>query len=380
MTDIAAAHTREHGSPPEVVVSAPGVVTIMGADTEFSDGMALGMATEQRMQVAVSSRSDNSLRFYSVQSNERKKTTIAGIRYRREDRWANHLKGVLLELARVGCPLKGTSITVDGSVPRGIGLACSTAVGIAAALALKELRGFELSAPQLIRCSRNAELEFLGKPTGLLEFFASYYAKPGHVVYIDARTLEYSHIPVHLNGARFHVTDLQIPVFPEDVEIIDRAQEMHDCVRALGNGKTGCALRDFSTEDLNEAMGSYSEVVRRHCMHIVTEIKRVRETASALRRRDAAHLGKLLLRSHHSLRDLYEASYPELDWLVKRSDETEGIYGAKMVGSPQSFSSLVLLDEAGERAYAQRLEEYERIFGLTPDTFACVPSAGVMVH
>lgn len=380
MTDIAREHMREHGAPPEVVVSAPGVVTIMGADTEFSDGIAVGMATAQRMQVAVSRRTDNSLRFYSVLRNERKKTTIAGLRFRREDRWANHLKGVMIELARVGCPLKGTSVTIEGNVPQGIGLGCSTALGLAIALAVQELRSFELSVSQLIRCAHNAEVEFLGRPAGLLAFFVSYYAKPDTVVYIDARTLDYSHIPVRLNGARFHVTDVQIPVFPEDVEVVDRVQEMTDCVKALGNGKAGCALRDFSTDDLNEAMGTYSEVIRRHCMHIVAEIERVRETAAALRRRDPVQLGRLLLRSHSSLRDLYEASYPELDWLVKRSGETEGIYGAKMVGSTHSCCSLVLLDQAAHSAYTQRLEEYERIFGLTPDTFRCIPSAGVRVH
>ena len=380
MTDIATAHEREHGVPPDVVVSAPGVVTLMGADTEFSDGLALGMATERRMQVAVSARPDNSLRFFSVSRNERKKTTIAGLRFRREDRWANHLKGVLIALARVGCPLRGTSITVDGNVPAGIGLGCSTAVGLAAAVAIQKLREFDLSVLQLVRAARNAEVEFLGNPNGLLDFFVSYHAAPNSVVYIDARTLEYTQIPLQLNGARFHITDVQIPVFPEDVEVLDRAQEMSDCVQALGNGKAGCALRDFSVDDLNEAMGSYAESVRRHCLHIVAEIKRVRESAHALRRQDPERLGKLMLRSHGSLRDLYEASYPELDWLVKRSGETEGVFGAKMLGNPQSFSSLVLLDEGAETAYTRRLEEYERIFGLTPDTFSCTPSQGVLIH
>ena len=45
-----------------------------------------------------------------------------------------------------------------------------------------------------------------------------------------------------------------------------------------------------------------------------------------------AGFGKLMNRSHESLRDQYEVSCPELDWLVKRAWETEGVYGSRMAG------------------------------------------------
>ena len=62
------------------------------------------------------------------------------------------------------------------------------------------------------------------------------------------------------------------------------------------------------------------------------ENQRVLEAEDALRKKDLVGFGKLMNRSHESLRDLYEVSCPELDWLVKRAWETEGVYGSRLTG------------------------------------------------
>ena len=41
---------------------------------------------------------------------ERKKTTIANLKYKKEDRWANYIKGVLYEFIQLGYSFKGLDI------------------------------------------------------------------------------------------------------------------------------------------------------------------------------------------------------------------------------------------------------------------------------
>jgi galactokinase len=50
--------------------------------------------------------------------------------------------------------------------------------------------------------------------------------------------------------------------------------------------------------------------------------------------------------SHASLRDDYEASWPEADFLVARARETPGVIGARMTGAGWGGCTVQLLDGA----------------------------------
>jgi galactokinase len=73
--------------------------------------------------------------------------------------------------------------------------------------------------------------------------------------------------------------------------------------------------------------------VRRRARHVVTENRRVRDAAAALRRRDLATVGMLMAASHASLRDDFEVSTVALDALVARLAATPGVYGARLTGA-----------------------------------------------
>ena len=95
-------HESEYGEKPSVITSAPGKVDLLGEHGEVSQGYVLSLAIDRRFYIAASLRSDNSLRFFSANLNERKKSTIAGLKYKREDRWANYSKGVIDALIHMG--------------------------------------------------------------------------------------------------------------------------------------------------------------------------------------------------------------------------------------------------------------------------------------
>ncbi len=84
--------------------------------------------------------------------------------------------------------------------------------------------------------------------------------------------------------------------------------------------------------ELRERVGVVPESARRRSLHVIDEIGRSLEAREAWLAGDAAALGRLMNRSHESLRDLYEVSCPEIDWLVKRLQESDHVVGARMSG------------------------------------------------
>lgn len=377
--DLPAVHRSEFGTEPEIVVSAPGTINLMGEHTDYNEGLVLQVGLNRSVSVAISRRKDTSLRFYAADFNERKRTTIANLKYKREDRWANYPKGVLFELLQLGFSFRGVDITISGDIPQGIGLGSSAAIEVATAFAMKELFSFELSEMQIIQCSSRAETVFMGLESEITDQFVSCVAQEGHAVFLDLRTLEYSLVPVDLGDVGIYVTNSNVPQVSTQADFRQRKEDCKECVVYLNKKRPGSSLRDYSVHDLKTSMGWLPESIRRVCMHVVQENQRVLEAKRALISGDALKLGKLMVRSHESLRDYFEVSCPELDWLVKRAMEIDGVTGSRMTGPGFGGCTVSLIRESAFGKYKERLEEYERIFGFTAEVFPCRPSKGVSV-
>ena len=144
MLDIGPIHRTEYEidddrAEPVIIAEAPGRIHYLGEHGEPKAGLFLSSAIDKFVRVAVSSRKDNSMRFYAADLGERKRTTLVNLKYKREDRWANYLKVAIHIFAELGCPIRGLNFTVTVDIPQQIGLASSSAMEVAAAVAL---RGF----------------------------------------------------------------------------------------------------------------------------------------------------------------------------------------------------------------------------------------------
>ncbi len=381
MNNLIFQHKAEYGVEPEVIAQAPGSFNIMGANTDFCDGYVIQTTIQQTVKVALSRRGDNSLRFYSADLNERKRTTIANLKYKREDRWANYIKGVMFELIQQGYSFSGLDVSVSGDLLQGVGLGSSAAVGVSTALALDKLFSFGLEKIQLVQSAYLSESAFIGKNEKLTDQFTALFNAKNNALFLDVRSLRYANIPLSLGDYVFVLTNSNIPVVPIAEELSDitsRCQEAVDKLNAGGGGSVN--LRDFTEIDIKSSMGVLNESSRRLCLHIIEENKRVLEGKKILENKDPLSFGKLMNRSHESLRDNFEVSSPELDWLVKRASELDGCSGSRMVGPGFYGCTVSLMKKSILDQYVERLEEYERIFGFHPEYFLCSPpvSAGIL--
>ena len=379
MVDLNEIHRGEYGRRPEIVVAAPGRVNLIGEHTDYNEGFVFPMAINLTIRVSVSRREDKTLRFLSVDFAERKRISIQNLRYRREDRWANYPKGVISVFLEAGYEFGGMDIAIKGEVPQGAGLSSSAALEVATAFAIQKLFDLEISGEQIAKLAQAAENEFVGVKCGIMDQFVSRLAAKGHAMMVDTRTLEYRHVPLDLGTAKILITNSNVPHGLIDSEYNQRRAECEKCVNILSEKRPGTALRDYTASDLRDSVWEIPESTRKKCLHVVEENQRVLEAETALRRGDFQTFGKLMNRSHESLRDLYEVSCPELDWLVKRAWETDGVYGSRMTGAGFGGCTVTLLEGASIAAYRGRIEQYERIFGFKPETYECTPSSGARV-
>ena len=365
MKDIAALHRAEYDAQPDLIAAAPGVVKFLGEQADASDGLVLAAAISFEVRVAVSLRRDSSLRFFAADLGERKRTSLGNLKFKREDRWANYPKGVLDLLIKEGLPGKGVSFTVAGDIPMGLGFASSAALGLASALALKEVFGLWYKGEELAELARRSEADFLGKPVPAYDYLTAAAPAGGTASIVDLRSGRRRALPFLEGDYVLVLTDSKVPRLSVDAELRQRAEDCKKCLQLLAKGSQK-TLRDFGPDEVDELMGLLPESVRRRCLHVVEEAARVAEAEEALVKGDAPAFGRAVNKSHASLRNLYEVSCPEIDWLAKRAVEIEGVLCSRLTGKGFGGCTVSVMTSAALPEYRKRLEDYERIFGFRP--------------
>ena len=101
--------------------------------------------------------------------------------------------------------------------------------------------------------------------------------------------------------------------------------------------------------------------------------------SEALARQDAPAFGRIFNKSHASLRNHYEISCPEVDWLVKRSLEIDGILCSRMTGPGFGGCIFSVMRSDALDEYKKRLEEYERIFGFKAQIYETALTGGMKI-
>jgi galactokinase len=87
--------------------------------------------------------------------------------------------------------------------------------------------------------------------------------------------------------------------------------------------------------------------------------------------------GELLYGSHESLRNNYEVSCLELDFLVDASKSIEGILGARMTGAGFGGCTIHLVERKSLKMAVEALaSRYVREFGIQPEVYIVESSDG----
>ncbi|CAM9704226.1 unnamed protein product, partial [Phaeothamnion confervicola] len=120
-------------------------------------------------------------------------------------------------------------------------------------------------------------------------------------------------------------------------------------------------LRDAAPAWVNEISGEVPDAVFRRARHVTGEDQRTLAAAGSMLARDYGRLGLLMVQSHDSLRDDYEVSCKELDWLVEIAMTVPGVYGSRMTGGGFGGCTVTLVRKDAVDALIRALEaEYPK--------------------
>ncbi|MBN2200985.1 galactokinase [bacterium] len=379
MQDLERRFFEAFGKASSFRAAAPGRVNLIGEHTDYNDGYVLPVAIQFSVTVLASPRTDGRVNLVSADFDSRVSFSLDEPLIRDASAgWSDYPKGVMSEFLQAGLRPCGMDAVYRGDVPIASGLSSSAAVETAFAVLIRRMNGFAIGDTDLARLCQAAENRFVGMNCGIMDQFISALGQANAALFLDCRSLGYEIVPFPSDLYDVVILNTRKKRELTGSEYNERRSQCEEGVRLLSGALPGIrALRDVSTAEFERHAPGLPETVRRRCRHVVEEDQRVLDFVTALRSRDEASIGRLLLESHASLRDLYEVSCPELDAMVDIAMSVPGTVGARMTGAGFGGCAVAVVRRGTGKALAEAvLEEYPKRTGLCPELYETRPSEG----
>lgn len=363
------------GAEPAHYFQAPGRVNLIGEHTDYNDGFVLPCAIDYQAMVAATPRDDNKIVVTAAAFNNQitEFELTLPIQPSTEASWSNYIRGVATALLERDMPLVGANLAVIGNVPQGAGLSSSACLEVCISLTLTRLANQDTSLKDLALIGQEAENRYVGVNCGIMDQMVSARGEEGHAMLLDCRSLDIKSVAIPSNAAVVIINSNKKRGLV-DSEYNTRRQQCEAVAKHFGVQ----ALRDISVEMLEACKAELDEVAYRRARHVITEDVRTLEAAEVLPLGNLVRMGELMEQSHISMRDDFEITVSEIDFIVDTVKTVIGKDGGvRMTGG--GFGGCVValtpLDkvEAVKEAIAAHYTEQT---GLVADIYVCKASQG----
>ncbi|HUB24300.1 MAG TPA: galactokinase [Tepidisphaeraceae bacterium] len=364
------------------VIRAPGRVNLIGEHTDYNDGFVFPMAIEPEVRIVCRGRTDGVVRLAStVFPNELVEFSLQKKIEAGSPTWSNYGRGVAAQLLAAGIPLVGMDALISNTLPVGGGLSSSAAVEVGMALALLTLAGGSLDPTRLALLCQKAERDYAGVPCGIMDQTIVASGRDGHAMLLDCRDNSKTFVKLNPHELRVVIANTMVRHELSGGEYAQRRRQCEEGVTHFRAQRPEVkALRDVTMQEVLDTRQKLSDVVFRRCRHVVGENLRTTEAAKTLAAQNYERFGELMVQSHRSLRDDYEVSCPELDYLAAEAMAVKGVYGARMTGGGFGGCIVALAQPRAVTPLSEHLgKSYTAKFGRQPVVSVTTATGGASV-
>ncbi len=383
-------HKSEYGQLPEVVVSTPGRFHLIGEHSWFFKDKTLSMGVNLPVYVAVSFRDDASFHFYFPQLKDRKKISMAGMKFRKEDRWANSIKAVLFGFISGGFEIKGMNFTIYSDILPSAGFGINTAMKVGSAYAIRELNHIQCDENQILQAIARGNLRFLGTNNYISDILTAVHSKENSIVLTDHSSKSCELLPFNYPEKKIILVDTKVPRVNIWNEELIREPE---CALLLGELKDrksyvrGGWRYEENPHEVNLVLSIAPEMIHKKLNSVIKEHQYVLDAWDGLEKHAFGTFARAVNHSHENMRDEYEISCPEIDWLLKRlseinpnNDDSRNPFNCgRITGKGFGRCLYAILDDKDVPEFNNKMSEFTKIFGFKTKSYVVEPSSGVHI-
>ena len=367
---------EKYGVAPSVVAYAPGRINIIGEHTDYNFGLAMPAAINRWVVVCLRPRPDQVISVTSQNYHDTMEFTL-GTAFEPSKSWQKYTYGSITIFGGQFPIQKGFDAVIWGNVPIGSGVSSSAAMEVALMNALRAAYQADMDDLALVKLCQRVEHEYLKVNSGLLDQYASQFSRVGKLMILDFNALRSEYVDADMKDWTWILADTKVKRELAGSKYSERVQETANALKEIQQKNPAVkGFRDITVEDT----GSISDAnQQKRIQHLVSENLRVQEAAKALQEQNFTALGNILTASHVSLRDDYEVSCPELDFLVDAALQLPYCVGSRMMGGGFGGCTISLVRKDSVLKFSNFLtDEYAREYDIVTEisNYQLVDGAG----
>lgn len=365
-----------------LTINSPGRINLIGEHTDYNNGFVLPTAIDKKIQFKFKKNgTPDTCNVYSKNFDTSFTFNLNSVKPS-EQQWENYILGVIYEIQQLSDKLEGFDCIFTSDIPVGSGISSSAALECGLAFGLNELFELGLSKITLVEIGQRAEHNYVGTKCGIMDQFASVMSKAGHVILLDCQSLEYEHVPIHIEPYKILLLNTNVSHNLADGEYNKRRSLCEQGVAIIQKKYPEVkSLRDVSSKMLAEFKETFTEDMYNKCRYVVEEKIRVLDSVEALKNDQLTILGTNMYATHNGLSNLYEVSCEELDFLVEFSKKYDTVIGARMMGGGFGGCTINIIHQDTVKDFiAAASEAYFNKFNIKLTAFEANPSEGTAIE
>jgi galactokinase len=375
---------RIYGSTPDVLVSSPGRVNIIGEHTDYMGGLCLPMAINLALFVAgarciSASDSKGNRNTVTISSSLYPEFPPQKIDSRTSERY-RRLSSLIKALIESGHEFPSVEIDVTGDLPVGAGLSSSAAFTMGVLTLLNELNEWQLDDNTKIKLCLKAEHN-AGTPCGLMDPSAILYGQQGCATYLDCYNEENEQVKIETPGYSWLLVSSGVRRDLSDGRYANLRNRM-ECA-ALALKELDSRIEHPRFLDLAAYMSGRSSIPESHMAyldHYYIENERVKTFIGAIGLGNVMQAGNLLFDAQSSLVNNLHTNIDATDWIVDRLGTDGRCIGARVTGAGFGGAVISLVESESAGEIGDGIASLgSRKFGLNMQFWIVEPDSGVRV-
>jgi len=367
-SEVASAFKEKFKEEPRLYYS-PGRINLIGEHIDYNDGYVMPGAIDKGIFFAVAINHSEIINCYSCDFHESISVPLKEVR--QMDSWKNYVLGVVKEFQKLNLDIKGFNCAFGGNIPIGGGMSSSAALEGGISFSLNELCNFKMSRKELALLGQRAEHNYPEVNCGIMDQYANMMGKEDTVLLLDCRNVTHEDIPLHINGYDIILINTKVHHSLAGSAYNERRKEGEKGLSILKKELHINSFRDVDEiAKLSPFKNEMGEKVFNRCTFIIEEIQRTKQAANLLKSNDIEGFGKLMFQTHDGLKNLYEVSCKELDFLVDAARQNKQVIGSRLMGGGFGGCTINIVKSEGALSFVEKIiDDYKKQFGIQAESY-----------
>lgn len=356
---------------------APGRVNLIGEHIDYNGGHVFPYAISKGTYLLARKRSDDRIRLFSL--NIKRDPFIYESLYYDEkidpnNKWVNYPKSTITMVRKAGYKINsGFDLIYYGNIP-GSGLSSSASIEVVIALMLDDLFNLNIDKKEMAKICQSVENVCYGLKTGIMDQFSVIFGKKDNAIFLDCSNLEYEYAPLNLGKYKIVVTNSNLIHTLASSQYNERKQQCEEALADLNKVVKLNNLCELTPEQFN----SYKDYIKddtckKRAKFVVEEEARTKAALASLKANDFDSFITYINASGKGLKDEYEATAEQIDYLVEESLSYPFCVASRMTGGGWGGNIIAIVESDKIKEYEERLcYSYKKKFDI--DTKANVLS------